>query len=248
MRARGGEASFFAIPEKKKTLTCNDLALRNETPHSIYTEQRQSFIRQSMVWDQRSSLDGNGDPVGAAPPGFAAHGRSFSSVSKSSNLRNEVKLAGENDEEDEELTGDTSYTTVVSPPRSGTVPRHGVSHSAATNANNKSSSSDGYLDTGLYASPTKHSYQSSVQSNFSGQYANSRSNLAPENTSPAYQTEHQRNRSNLSNSVPAEYNSQYSPQYHGHSPYNQQQQPYASRDSRYDDAGEDEFTSYYTTR
>merc|ERR1711939_189329 len=126
----------------------------------IYTEQRQSYIRQSMVWDRQASLDGNSDPT-AAPPGFAAHGRSFSSVSKSSNLRNEVKVAGDHDEDDE-LVGDTSYSSQISPQLSGK--RGG----------------DGYVDAGLYASgsPTKqHGYQNSMNSTYSAhQHANSRSN------------------------------------------------------------------------
>jgi len=209
--------------------------LDHQRYNSIYTEQRQSYIRQSMVWDRQASLDGNSDPT-AAPPGFAAHGRSFSSVSKSSNLRNEVKVAGDHDE-DEELVGDTSYSSQISPPLSGK--RGG----------------DGYVDAGLYASgsPTKqHGYQNSMNSTYSAhQHANSRSNLAPENTSPAYRGDHQRNRSNLSmnpanHSCQQQQQQQQQPQqtYNGH--YQQQQYAQPARDSRYEDAGEDEFTSYYT--
>jgi hypothetical protein len=117
-----------------------------------------------MLWDQqRNSQDGM-DP--AAPPQFS-HGRSFSTVSKSSALRNEVKLPGATDYADDDDAGNTSR--------------------------------DAFMDQSLYAPSAGQSPYDRPNSTYStntAQFANSRSNLAPENTSPAYV--HSRNQSNLS--------------------------------------------------
>lgn len=161
--------------------------------NSIYTEQRQSIIRQSMMYD-RTSVDGDS----SSPPQLV-HGRTFSNVSRSSALRNEVKMAGQDGMDD------------------------------------PSASTEAFHDSPLYASPIKgggypnnaarpaSGYSNSAQS---AQYANSRSNLAPEDSSPAYMNQHSG--------------------YQSHTPtqgLRQNQNPAYSADNRYRD-GEEDFIGY----
>ena len=163
--------------------------------YSIYTEQRQSIIRQSMY--DRSSVDGD-----ATAPPLLAHGRTFSNQSRSSALRNEVKVTDEDGNEDPNASMEAFHDTPLhnSPIKGGGYPNS-------------------------YARPAS-GYSTSGQSH---QYANSRSNLAPENSSPAYMNQHSRNISKMSDYAAAG--------------QGQQQQAYP-QESRYQD-GEEDFTGYY---
>ena len=142
----------------------------------------------------RTSVDGDS----SSPPQLV-HGRTFSNVSRSSALRNEVKMAGQDGMDD------------------------------------PSASTEAFHDSPLYASPIKgggypnnaarpaSGYSNSAQS---AQYANSRSNLAPEDSSPAYMNQHSG--------------------YQSHTPtqgLRQNQNPAYSADNRYRD-GEEDFIGY----
>lgn len=105
---------------------------------SIFVEQRDSYIRQSMMWENgRASLDG-------PPPNLTqTHGRTYSTVSKSSGLRNEMKYeeAGNHSDVDrsfssvhfDDMPGSAGYQDsplhASSPVKAAFTPGHGYSSS-----------------------------------------------------------------------------------------------------------------------
>jgi hypothetical protein len=175
--------------------------------NSVYTEARQSIMRQSMLWEN-GRLSSDGEPL---PPAGLGHGRN---MSRSSALRNEVK--GDDDDQ-EEQKGDSS--------------------------NGNISAGEGYLDAPLYTSPTKGTQPYGVNA-YAHNYTNSRSNLAPVDSNPAYM--HSRNGSNLSYG-------QHHQQDQGYGQYQHHQQQQYRNDNgqtydqggRYDHDAADDFTGYY---
>lgn len=126
-----------------------------------------------MMWENgRLSQDGN--PT--VPPGFGGngHGRTYSSVSRGSGLRNEVKFADDNLNEND-LSEDLNDT-----------------------------SKEAFIDAPLYVTGDNSSPTKSSGAPYSHGYSGSRSNLAPVNSNPAYQQStptsaqtHGRNRSDM---------------------------------------------------
>lgn len=168
------------------------------------------------MWENgRQSME---DPP--LPP--SAHGRTFSTVSKSSGLRNEMKIANE-DEDDG--AADMSMQSATGE-RSALNGKHQHYRQASDAEKSFSSITDaaGYQSTPLYSSPVKAAYGHG--------YTNSRSNLAPVDSAPALQNQHQ------PYTHQSAYSGQYDQQHHRH-----QEQP------RYDDprrsAVAEDFADYY---